>query len=110
MIAVEHVDDQTLARLDCAARRRELGRRRVAERSLPEPDVVRRDVEVARQRAEPVERDVRRISFKGDSVVEVPAVQHGDARAGIADAEREVHDVVRDFGDPAGARSGEPPV
>src|SRR5436189_2673290 len=58
VVAVEDLDCERLPLLDRAPRVVELRRRRVAERALPEADVTGRDVDVARQPCELLERRV----------------------------------------------------
>src|SRR5581483_9048582 len=56
VVAVEHVDHEPLARLDRTARICEALLRRVAERALPEADLAGRDVQVAGQPPERLDR------------------------------------------------------
>ena len=70
---------------------------RVAVGDLPEPDVARRDVEVAGQAAELVEVRARSVGarrgHRGTS-----AVQHGDTGPGVAQGQRQVQGSPGDLG------------
>src|SRR6201987_4351305 len=67
---------------------------RVAEGALPEADVVGRDVEVAAEHRELLERGPGVVGAELQLRKEVPAVEDGDAGADVADGNGEVHGLV----------------
>src|SRR5262245_13547036 len=107
-IAVEDVDRHRRAGLDRPARIAVLRGCGIAERPLPKADIARRDVEVARQ---PRERIQRRVVFRpGVLGLEVPAVEDRQAGASVADGDDEIDGLVVRLGDRAAAGNFEPPL
>lgn len=88
-VAVEHVHRHRLAGLDPLAGLRELGLARITKRALPEADVAHRNVEVAREAAEILERRRGGGSAEDPLGVEEPAVQDGDPGAHLAQRDRQ---------------------
>src|SRR5581483_452517 len=102
VVAVEHLDQDAAAALDELAGGGELGRGRVTQRALPEPDVVGRDVDVAGEPAE-LGRIEAGLHVAGFAVLEPPAVQDRHPGADVAYRHGQVDRLVGDLGVPAAA-------
>src|SRR3954452_16209194 len=103
MIAVEHVDDDPLPRLDTGPDLPDLRVGGVPEGSLPKGHIAGRHVEVPGEAAEAVDR---RALERREVTAELhpPAVEDRDAVADVAQRDRQVDGVVGDLGRPAAAR------
>src|SRR5262249_22740416 len=107
-VAVQDVDRHRRAGLDRPPRIVVLRGRGIAEGALPKADIARRDVEVA---LEPREGIQRRVVFRpGVLRLEVPAVEDREAGASVADGDDEIDGLVVRLGDRGAAGNFEPPL
>jgi hypothetical protein len=94
VVRVEHVDQERATLLDGGTDPRVEGVVGIAQRSLPEADVVRPDVEVPELTAEPVEVIERCLLLDARRDVDAPRLEDGDARADVGERYREVDPTV----------------
>src|SRR5262245_47260180 len=107
-IAVENVDRHGRPGLNRSSRIAVLRGRGIAERPLPKADIARRDVEVALEPRESIQR--RMVLRPGVLGLEVPAVEDREAGASVADGDDEIEGLVVRLGDRATAGNLEPPL